>query len=86
MTDEAKKLLERLRGLETYGYQSQLAWEAAAHIEALEAENERLRGVVDALLQHDASSFWGADAEKNRRASLRGVIRKAKKVRAALEG
>ncbi len=48
-------------------------------------EIERLLGVVDALLQHDASSFWGVDAEKNRRASYRGVVRKAKKARAALK-
>ena len=59
------------------------------HLDALckqqEAEIERLLGVVDALLQHDASSFWGVDAEKNRRASYRGVVRKAKKARAALK-
>lgn len=34
-------LIERLRGMDTYGYQSQLACEAAARIEALEAELER---------------------------------------------
>lgn len=51
---------------------------------ALRAEIKRLRGVLDALLQHDASSFFGADREKNQRASYRGVIRKAKKARAAL--
>lgn len=59
------------------------------HLDALckqqEAEIARLLGVVDALLQHDASSFWGVDAEKNRRASYRGVVRKAKKARAALK-
>ena len=59
------------------------------HLDALckqqEAEIERLLGVVNALLQHDASSFWGVDAEKNRRASYRGVVRKAKKARAALK-
>lgn len=59
------------------------------HLDALckqqEAEIERQLGVVDALLQHDASSFWGVDAEKNRRASYRGVVRKAKKARAALK-
>lgn len=48
-------------------------------------ENKRLRAVVDALLQHDASDFWGPDGEKNKRASYRGVIRKAKKARAELE-
>lgn len=53
-------------------------------LEAQAAEIKRLRGVLDALLQHDASSFFGADREKNQRASYRGVIRKAKKARAAL--
>ena len=57
----------------------------AADRAGLVAEVERLLGVVDALLQHDASSFWGVDAEKNRRASYRGVVRKAKKARAALK-
>ena len=57
----------------------------AADRAGLVAEVERLLGVVDALLQHDASSFWGVNAEKNRRASYRGVVRKAKKARAALK-
>ena len=52
--------------------------------EAQAAEIEKLRGVVDALLQHEASTFFGPDAEKHVRASWRGVIRKAKKARAAL--
>lgn len=43
MTDDDKALVERLRGMETYGYQSVLAYEAADRIEALSAENERLR-------------------------------------------
>ena len=60
------------------------AYEAADTIETQAAEIKRLRGVLDALLQHDASSFFGADREKNQRASYRGVIRKAKKARAAL--
>ncbi len=62
-----------------------LAWQRR-EIERLESEVGLLGSVVDALLQHDASSFWGAEAEKNRRASYRGVIRKAKKVRASLKG
>ena len=52
--------------------------------EAQAAEIERLRGAVDALLQHEASSFFGPDEGKHKRASWRGVIRKAKKARAAL--
>lgn len=85
MTD----LIERLRTLAGMNSRvdSVAMREAADRIEALTAENERLGAVVDALLQHEASSFWGADGEKNRRASYRGVIRKAKKARsAALEG
>ena len=54
--------------------------------DALKADNKRLRLVVDALLQHEASDFWGPDGEKNKRASYRGVLRKAKKARAALGG
>ena len=49
-----------------------------------DAENEKLREVVDLLLQHDASTFFGPDGEKSKRASYRGVIRKAKKVYAEL--
>lgn len=37
MTNDDKALVERLRGLDAYGYQSQLACEAANHIERLEA-------------------------------------------------
>ena len=49
-----------------------------AKIEAQAAEIEKLRGAVDALLQHEASTFFGPDAEKYVRASWRGVIRKAR--------
>ena len=52
--------------------------EAKARIEAQAAEIKKLRGVVDALLQHEASTFFGSDAEKHVRASWRGVIRKAR--------
>ena len=52
--------------------------EAKARIEAQAAEIEKLRGVVDALLQHEASTFFGPEAEKHVRASWRGVIRKAR--------
>ena len=47
-------------------------------IEALEADVARLREVVDALLQHEASTFFGPDGDKHMRASWRGVIRKAR--------
>jgi hypothetical protein len=74
MTDEDKALVERLR----LGHEGP----AAARIEAQAAEIDKLRDVVDALLQHEASSFFGPDEGKHKRASWRGVIRKAKKARA----
>jgi hypothetical protein len=55
---------------------------ACAEIAAQAAEIAMLRDVVDALLQHEASSFFGPDEGKHKRASWRGVIRKAKKARA----
>ncbi len=54
--------------------------------EALEAENARLREIVGAVEQHDNSNFYGPDADKNRRASWRGVMRKIKTSRRAREG
>ena len=54
----------------------------AEEIEAQAAEIVKLREAVDALLQHEASSFFGPDEGKHKRASWRGVIRKAKKARA----
>lgn len=92
MTDEhehAMKVWLYSSGYEGNADVEQAVREFAAVIAAdragLVAEVERLLGVVDALLQHDASSFWGVNAEKNRRASYRGVVRKAKKARAALK-
>lgn len=60
-----------------FGYEC----EYVAKVEAQAAEIKELRGVVDALLQHEASSFFGPDEGKHQRASWRGVIRKAKKAR-----
>jgi hypothetical protein len=51
-------------------------------VEAQAAEISELRAVVDALLQHEASTFFGPDADKHMRASWRNVFRKAKKARA----
>jgi len=47
--------------------------------EALTAERDALREVRDLLLQHANSLFGGPDFLKARNASLRGVVRKAKK-------
>ena len=39
-----------------------------------------------AVEKHEVSVFWGVDAEKNRRASWRGVMRKIKATLAEIEG
>ena len=65
--------------IEAYGRSLELK---QALIEEHAAEISELRAVVDALLQHEASSFFGPDEGKHQRASWRGVIRKAKKARA----
>ena len=39
-----------------------------------------------AVAQHEASFFFGPDAEKNRRASWRGAMRKVKAALAEIEG
>jgi hypothetical protein len=78
-------LLERITGCinnAEYDDGADTLSDAYAVIEAQAAEIERLRAVVDALLQHEASSFFGPDEGKHQRASWRGVIRKAKKARA----
>jgi guanylate kinase len=93
MTDE--RLLARLRGR---GNKDTIA--AADRIEALTAEREwfeeswvyaadKLAKATEALravAQHEASIFFGPDAEKNRRASWRGVMRKVKAALAKIEG
>ena len=50
--------------------------------EELVKATEALRAVA----QHEASIFFGLDAEKNRRASWRGVMRKVKAALAEIEG
>ena len=42
--------------------------------------------VLKAVAQHEVSIFWGPDAEKNERASWRGVMRKVKAALAYVEG
>jgi hypothetical protein len=74
-------------------------YEAADRIEALLNLNEALVELMDdrdvklakavealrAVKQHEVSVFWGVDAEKNRRASWRGVMRKVKAALAEIE-
>jgi hypothetical protein len=49
----------------------------------------RVKALVEALRaveQHEVSIFWGPDAEKNERASWRGVMRKVKAALAYVDG
>ena len=83
MTDE--ELIARLRENQAYEWQDPI-WEtrivAADRIEALEAKLAKAMEGLHAVVQHEASTFFGPDGEKNKRASWRGVMRK---VRATLE-
>ena len=58
------------------------AIEEVRRLEAKLAENEVRLGkaveVLHAVVQHDASTFFGPDGEKNKRASWRVVMRKVK--------
>lgn len=45
-------------------------------IEALTANLAKAVEGLDAVVQHEASTFFGPDGEKNKRASWRGVMRK----------
>jgi hypothetical protein len=57
--------------------------------QALILAEAKLAKAVEALRaveQHEASIFFGPDAEKNKRASWRGVMRKVKAALAEIEG
>ena len=47
-------------------------------IEALEAKLAKAVEGLYAVVQHEASTFFGSDGEKNKRASWRGVMRKVR--------
>jgi hypothetical protein len=51
-----------------------------------EAKLAKAIEALRAVAQHEASIFFGPDAEKNRRASWRGVMRKVKAALAEIEG
>jgi hypothetical protein len=55
-------------------------------IEELEAKLAEVVEALQAVGQHEASIFFGPDAEKNKRASWRGVMRKVKAALAEIEG
>ena len=96
MTD--KELVKRLLDFDKVTVGDARA--AALRIEALLNLNEALVELMDdhdanlakavellrAVEKHDVSVFWGVDAEKNRRASWRGVMRKVKATLAEIEG
>jgi hypothetical protein len=46
----------------------------------LEAKLAKAMEALDAVMQHDASFFYGPSAEKNMRASWRGVMRKVRSI------
>ena len=52
--------------------------QSADRIEALEAKLAKAVEGLHAVVQHDTSTFFGPDGEKNKRASWRGVMRKVR--------
>jgi hypothetical protein len=57
-----------------------------AKTDELEAKLAKATEALRAVAQHEASFFFGLDAEKNRRASWRGVMSKVKAALAKIEG
>jgi hypothetical protein len=87
MTDE--ELIARLRENQAYEWQDPI-WEtrlaAADRIEDLEAKLAKSVEGLHAVVQHEASTFFGPDGEKNKRASWRGVMRKVRATLAKIKG
>ena len=54
--------------------------------DALEAKLAKAVGGLEAVVQHEDSTFFGPDGEKNKRASWRGVMRKARATLAEIKG
>ena len=55
-------------------------------IEALTAKLAKAVEGLHAVVQHEASTFFGSDGEKNKRASWRGVMRKVRATLAKIKG
>ena len=55
-------------------------------IEALEAKLATAVEGLHTVVQHEASTFFGPDGEKNKRASWRGVMRKVRATLAEIKG
>ena len=54
--------------------------------DALEAKLAKAVEGLHAVVQHEASTFFGSDGEKNKRASWRGVMRKVRATLATIKG
>jgi hypothetical protein len=61
VSDEAARMIERLTGMDTYGYQSQLACEAADLIASQQAEIARLRDEAERQAWNVADHYNGPD-------------------------
>jgi len=89
LTDD-KELLARLRSADLYNAEhyerDPLHKQAADRIEALEAKLAKAVEGLHAVVQHEASTFFGPDGEKNKRASWRGVMRKVRTTLAEIKG
>jgi hypothetical protein len=60
--------------------------QTADRIEALTAKLAKAVEGLHAVVQHEASTFFGSDGEKNKRASWRGVMRKVRATLATIKG
>ena len=60
--------------------------QAADRIKDLEAKLTKAVEGLHAVVQHEASTFFGPDGEKNKRASWRGVMRKVRATLAEIKG
>lgn len=60
--------------------------QSADRIEALTDKLAKAMEGLHAVVQHEASTFFGPDGEKNKRASWRGVMRKVRATLAVVKG
>jgi chromosome segregation ATPase len=85
--EDAGQLREKLRARAAERNHANDVTDAAIEeVNRLKALLANLVGALRAAAQHEASFFYGPDAEKNKRASWRGVMRKVKAALAEIEG
>lgn len=78
---ERKKLEEQMAVIEEMGTESLNALpDCLMRLAPALVRIEELESVLEALDAYDRSTFFGPDGEKNRRSSLKGVVRKARKL------